>query len=391
VFTAAISAVLNTESRGDDKTRRKARAAATHKKHVEEDNDYVRQQLAKVRQKYAAMGVSSEKIQFTRVTLRTQKSVTGLKRLTRAQLQAQRKKALFTKRRVAAGEALPRKWDVRDEIKKQFPDENLTVQDQGNCGSCWAFAGVGAFEASYLYNKLGRGPGLSEEYVLSCAGSNGSCDGGTTTAAFDVLKSKGSPKRSDLPYVGYAIDCADASSHSIYYRALDWGVLDNVDPNTGRASRDDLKRALMEHGALVVGFYASDAFMNTHISTQDDVFDIAENGDANHAIVLLGWDDDKGAWLIKNSWSTGWGAGGYMWIKYDINQLGVDAAWVTAQGSAPEPPGPGPVTPPGPGPAPAPAPSVIPPLDPEVERLSSLIRQRLDWYRVNYPQYVTSP
>lgn len=36
-----------------------------------------------------------------------------------------------------------------------------------------------------------------------------------------------------------------------------------------------------------------------------------------HAVSVIGYDDNKQAWLIKNSWSRFWGNKGYGWIAYN--------------------------------------------------------------------------
>jgi len=46
---------------------------------------------------------------------------------------------------------------------------------------------------------------------------------------------------------------------------------------------------------------------------------------------LIGWDDSKQSWLLRNSWSTTWGMGGYCWINYNSNNIGYGAIWCVAK------------------------------------------------------------
>jgi cathepsin L len=42
----------------------------------------------------------------------------------------------------------------------------------------------------------------------------------------------------------------------------------------------------------------------------------------NHAVTIVGWCDAKNAWIIKNSWGTGWGSyGGYGYIAYNTYNI----------------------------------------------------------------------
>jgi len=52
--------------------------------------------------------------------------------------------------------------------------------------------------------------------------------------------------------------------------------------------------------------------------------------DANHLVLLVGWNDERQAWLIKNSYDMNWGEKGFGWVKYGSNNIGQFAAWILA-------------------------------------------------------------
>eukprot|EP00760_Papus_ankaliazontas_P001003 PhM_4_TR10350/c2_g1_i1/m.80216 len=72
------------------------------------------------------------------------------------------------------------------------------VKDQGQCGSCWAFASTQAVE-SFWYLKTGKIMDLSPQQVASCSEippsclvqGNGGCDGSSQVVAFSSLMRNG--------------------------------------------------------------------------------------------------------------------------------------------------------------------------------------------------------
>jgi len=87
---------------------------------------------------------------------------------------------------------------------------------------------------------------------------------------------------------------------------------------------DQIKQAIYTYGSVSAYIYA-DKFFQAYKS---GVFNNSKRYKwTNHAIQLVGWDDTKQAWLLKNSWGTSWGINGFMWIKYGSCRVGEGAAW----------------------------------------------------------------
>jgi cathepsin L len=245
------------------------------------------------------------------------------------------------------------------------------------CGNCWDYAAVAAYESSYLIRN-GRAVDLSEQDVLDCSGG-GSCSGGWSWNAFDYMVNHGIGNQaaypSDLPAdpdSGTQSPC-NASAETPY-RAVTWGAVTQENIPGSDFNRmptvQELKQALCTYGPLAVAAYATprwssytgDVFHEHKSSTvagpDGAIFQVDQNGTiytvvskgtpddprtgkacvANHVVLLIGWDDSLRAWLIKNSWGTGWGdacgygnEGGYMWIAYGTDNIGYGAAWVQAK------------------------------------------------------------
>lgn len=207
-------------------------------------------------------------------------------------------------------------------------DAQPPIRDQRTCGSCWSFSAIASLEVNQAY-KNGAFYDFSEQSVVDCAedwfGTKaGSCNGGWYYRVFDFFGRAGPSSESAVPYLGRNGTC-DKSKLSPY-RSITYG---EVDPNAPWSVPDKkrVKDAICKYGSVAATVNATDMFMNYRSGVFNEP---AATASINHAINLVGWDDTKGAWLLRNSWGVGWGEAGYMWIKYGTNGIGTRAFWVAA-------------------------------------------------------------
>ena len=122
---------------------------------------------------------------------------------------------------------------------------------------------------------------------------------------------------------------------------MTWGY---VTDGLSIPTNDQLKGALCEYGPLTVAIFGDGAWIFNQGDVINDIPNQTTSPSVNHAVVLVGWDDTvpvtgtltKGAWIIKNSWGTGYGikangvGTGFLYIAYNTNNLGYSAAFVVA-------------------------------------------------------------
>lgn len=190
---------------------------------------------------------------------------------------------------------------------------------QGNCGSCWSFATVGGLEARLKIsrNKPDTTYNLSEQFQVSCDPNNAGCDGGSTTWAAQFVRVTGIPDEACFPYEAYDLPCNDRCSDwsTRIFKAIDWDMINHeTQPNYATLYKEELL-----NGPMAVAVDASKEFFFYKDGIYSPVLEekvTKGSKEFDHAVCLCGYDDSRGAWLIKNSWGTSWGDNGYAWMTY---------------------------------------------------------------------------
>jgi predicted secreted protein len=217
------------------------------------------------------------------------------------------------------------------------------IKDQGACGSCWAFATVGLLESKI---KLldGIQQDLSEQYLVSCNTDGWGCCGGDWAHDYHLSKKPpsesqaGAVMESSFPYGSASTPCGSpeigcGGPYPHPYKITSWAYVpeitswDYVGPAEGVPAANVIKQAIYDHGPVAVGICVGASF--AHYT--GGVFQTNEtcDYDVNHGVVLVGWNDTYGAWILRNSWGTSWGESGYMRIKYGTSNVGYSANYVT--------------------------------------------------------------
>ncbi len=189
------------------------------------------------------------------------------------------------------------------------------VMNQGNCGSCVAFSTVATLEArtSIAYGMPYLRASFSPQALFACGG--GGCETGWyPDDAAKYLQTTGIPDEACMPYTSGSTGndascgqkCSDADARSMK-------IAGYSQPTSYGGSPEAVKEALKK-GPLATTLTVYADFVTYGGGVYKHVGGAYLGG---HAVSLVGYDDAKGAWLIRNSWGAEWGDGGFAWMSYD--------------------------------------------------------------------------
>ncbi|XP_062848547.1 cathepsin S-like [Trichomycterus rosablanca] len=202
----------------------------------------------------------------------------------------------------SSGRSVPDSIDWRE---KGYVTE---VKQQGSCGSCWAFSSAGALEGQ-LMKTTGRLVSLSPQNLVDCSFKYGNmgCNGGFMSEAFKyVIDNGGIDSDRDYPYTASEGPCRYNPSQ----RAANCSSYNFVSGGNEEA----LKEAVATIGPISV---AIDATRPKFVMYHSGVYsDPTCTQNVNHAVLVVGYGTLNGEdyWLVKNSWGTSFGDGGYIRI-----------------------------------------------------------------------------
>ncbi len=238
--------------------------------------------------------------------------------------------------------ALPSKFDLRDY------GYVTSVKSQKDTGTCWAHAVMAAAESNMIMNGLAdKAIDLSESHLTWFAQGKAStdindplyCDGesrGNTdlkNGAYDYGGNAYCSRATLARWSGVQLEenappVTERPAVDESLRYTSYGYLVNSD-DIDADDRESIKQHLMNTGALMCSYYDDD---EKHISGQYYPYAAYYNSniyETNHAVTIVGWDDNysksnfkgdvplgNGAWIIKNSWGDNRHIDGYFYLSY---------------------------------------------------------------------------
>lgn len=187
------------------------------------------------------------------------------------------------------------------------------IEDQGSCGSCWAFSAAATFEARKALADDSNNPSVdtfySEQQLVDCEPQSSGCNGGLMDYAFQYLTDHHFCSHAEYPYTAVTGSCK--------INSCDKGPVDTGYADIPQGSEDFMYHKLHDDGPIAVAVDATSwPYYQGGILTSCSTA-------LNHGVTLVGYNADENAATIRNSWGESWGESGHIRLAAGQNMCGI--------------------------------------------------------------------
>ncbi len=220
------------------------------------------------------------------------------------------------------------------------------VENQEALGSCTAHAGVGMVEY-FEMRAFSKHMDASRLFLYKVTRDLVHWTGDTGAflrSTMGALALFGVPPEDHWPYITADYDKEPPSfcfAFAQNYQAINYYRLDPPGIDTNELLKQ-IKTNLVSFLPAMFGFTVYSSYVQAGADGAIPYPTPGEKVIGGHAVMAVGYDDaykvtnkspngttTKGALLVRNSWGTGWGNGGYGWLPYDYVLGGLAIDWWT--------------------------------------------------------------
>ena len=199
-------------------------------------------------------------------------------------------------------------------------------RNQGTCGGCWAFAAAGMLSDRCCLAGTDNG-WLSPQELITCDKRDLGCNGGSPQYALSYIYSAGGLVREACyPYLSKAESKCPTTCKG---KKTTWKSAHVCSCPGGFTSCNTVTglKTCLASGPAIVGFGVCQSFLNYASGIYK--CDCKGKYIGLHAVEAVGYNDTPEChFIVKNSWGTNWGIGGY--FKIGCTECGIDGAYAGA-------------------------------------------------------------
>nr|CAB3239847.1 dipeptidyl peptidase 1-like [Phallusia mammillata] len=230
---------------------------------------------------------------------------------------------------------LPESFDWRKVNNQDFVSP---VRNQGQCGSCYAFASMGMLEARVrIMTNNTQTPVFSPQEVVSCSQYAQGCEGGFPyLIAGKYAQDFGVVEEHCYPYEGKDTPTCSMAIKNCKRHYVE--KYEYVGGYYGACSEAKMMEDLVAYGPMAVAIEVYPDFQQYksgiyHHVTSVDQSSVTEGFNpfelTNHAVLVVGYGADQKTgekyWIVKNSWGEAWGENGFVRIRRGTDEIAIES------------------------------------------------------------------